>query len=87
MLDLLSNNILQFYKPNYIKFPSLDLARATINKGGTTAAILNAANEVSVDAFLNKRTSLKSMKKYGLARCQKLGRFQVERHFDMHQLH
>ncbi|MFC3194335.1 1-deoxy-D-xylulose-5-phosphate reductoisomerase [Marinicella sediminis] len=52
-LDLLSVGQLQFTAADDHKFPCLDLARQAIRHGGTAAAILNAANEVTVKAFLN----------------------------------
>jgi 1-deoxy-D-xylulose-5-phosphate reductoisomerase len=39
------------------RFPALDLARGAGEAGGTLAAVLNAANEVAVDAFVNRRIS------------------------------
>jgi 1-deoxy-D-xylulose-5-phosphate reductoisomerase len=37
------------------RFPSLDLAYAALRTGGTAPAVLNAANEVAVGAFLDRR--------------------------------
>jgi len=55
LIDLLSSNDLQFYPPNYEKFPCLKLAKEAVETGGAAAAILNYANEVTVDAFLNNK--------------------------------
>ncbi len=55
LIDLLTSHDLQFFPPDYVKFPCLQLAKDAIKTGGTAAAILNAANEVSVDAFLSER--------------------------------
>ncbi len=55
MIDLLQANNLQFFPPDFEKFPCLKLAQQAIQTGGTAAAILNTANEVTVDAFLNNR--------------------------------
>jgi len=44
---------LEFHTPDYKKFPALELAFAAIKKGGVLPAVLNAANEVAVDAFLD----------------------------------
>ena len=44
---------LQFMKPAYASFPALQLAFAAIQKGGVCPAVLNAANEVAVEAFLS----------------------------------
>ena len=45
-----------FAQPDLEKFPCLALAFEACRKGGTLPAVLNAANEVAVDAFLNYRT-------------------------------
>ncbi len=57
MLDLLQRQDLQFFAPDYQKFPCLALAKQSIKAGGTSMAVLNAANEISVEAFLNKQIS------------------------------
>ena len=44
-----------FKKPEMDRFPCLRLAREAIKQGGTSSAILNAANEVAVNEFLNKK--------------------------------
>ena len=46
---------LDFEPPDYDRFPSLVLARAAARSGGTAPAVLNAANEVAVQAFLDGR--------------------------------
>ena len=46
---------LDFEQPDYDRFPCLRLARDAVNAGGTAPAILNAANEVAVAAFLEQR--------------------------------
>ncbi len=51
-LDLLRLGALRFEAPDRGKFPCLGLAEAAARSGGTAAAILNAANEVAVAAFL-----------------------------------
>ena len=43
---------LTFRKPDHNKFPALKLAKESIKEGGTSFAILNAANEECVEAFL-----------------------------------
>lgn len=53
-LDLCQHQ-LQFYAPDESRFPCLALARQTMQTGGTAPAILNAANEVAVAAFLDKK--------------------------------
>jgi 1-deoxy-D-xylulose-5-phosphate reductoisomerase len=48
---------LEFEEPRYDAFPALDLAREAGEKGGVMPAILNAANEEAVQAFLDERIS------------------------------
>lgn len=43
---------LSFRQPDFQKFPSLNLARQCIEEGGNSPIVINAVNEVSVDAFL-----------------------------------
>ena len=55
ILDLTELNGLHFYKPDYEKFKSINLAKDALREGGTAPCAMNAANEVAVDAFLNGR--------------------------------
>jgi 1-deoxy-D-xylulose-5-phosphate reductoisomerase len=55
VLDLALVGTLTFEKPDLTVFPCLSLALAALNAGGSTSAVLNAANEVAVDAFLERR--------------------------------
>jgi len=55
-LDLVSIGNMQFEAPDTTgHYPCLELASAAWRSGGTAPAILNAANEVAVQAFLDKR--------------------------------
>jgi len=54
-LDLAKIGQLTFEAPDPVKFPALRFAREAMKKGGTAPAILNAANEVAVQAFLDKK--------------------------------
>ncbi len=54
-LDFFRVGNLQFEAPDPERFPALRLAEAAARRGGTAPAILNAANEVAVDAFLAGR--------------------------------
>ncbi len=54
-LDLVGIGRLDFAAPDPVRFPALRLAREALDAGGARPAILNAANEVAVDAFLNRR--------------------------------
>jgi 1-deoxy-D-xylulose-5-phosphate reductoisomerase len=48
---------LTFEEPDQDKFPALGLARRAGEIGGTLPAVLNAANEVAVEAFCNRKIS------------------------------
>ena len=54
-LDFFSVQTLTFQEPDLSRFPCLDLAFNACKTGGTMPAVLNAANEVAVQAFLDKR--------------------------------
>ncbi|MBI5026958.1 MAG: 1-deoxy-D-xylulose-5-phosphate reductoisomerase [Nitrospirae bacterium] len=60
-LNLLKVRELTFEKPDNEKFPCLSLAYKALKVGGTMPSVLNAANEVAVEAFLNKKISLKEI--------------------------
>jgi 1-deoxy-D-xylulose-5-phosphate reductoisomerase len=51
-LDLATIGQLNFEPPDLERFPALGLARAALGRGGAVPAVLNAANEVAVAAFL-----------------------------------
>jgi len=54
-LDLAAIGALHFEKPDLERFPALALAIEAMKHGGGATAVLNAADEVAVDAFLKKR--------------------------------
>jgi 1-deoxy-D-xylulose-5-phosphate reductoisomerase len=54
-LDLAAVSRLEFAAPDLIRFPALRLAREVLQAGGGTPTILNAANEIAVEAFLQRR--------------------------------
>ena len=54
-LDLFVHQQLNFQQPDTIKFPALRLARHAMQAGGVAPAILNAANEIAVAAFLQQK--------------------------------
>ena len=53
-LDLIKTKKLDFEAPDLNKFPCLGLAYKALNMGHNAPTVLNAANEVAVDAFLNE---------------------------------
>ncbi|MCG4253392.1 1-deoxy-D-xylulose-5-phosphate reductoisomerase [Acetobacter senegalensis] len=54
-LDLAAYATLEFSAPDEQRFPALRLAREALRAGGAASAILSAANEVAVEAFLNEQ--------------------------------
>ena len=54
-LDLAMLARLDFAEPDLVRFPALGLARAALRAGGGTPTILNAANEIAVEAFMQRR--------------------------------
>ena len=74
-LDLARTGALHFAPPDPVRFPCLALARTAMALGGTAPAVLNAANEVAVEAFLAGGVSFP-----GIWRCieQVLGRHQTQ---------
>jgi 1-deoxy-D-xylulose-5-phosphate reductoisomerase len=55
--DLAKLGKLTFEAPDPERFPALDLARRAAELGGTMPAVLNAANEVAVEAFANRKVT------------------------------
>ncbi|MNL45141.1 1-deoxy-D-xylulose 5-phosphate reductoisomerase [compost metagenome] len=54
-LNLFDVGRLDFEAPDETRFPCLTLAKLAAKSGGTAPALLNAANEVAVQAFLSKK--------------------------------
>jgi 1-deoxy-D-xylulose-5-phosphate reductoisomerase len=54
-IDLVELGQLTFERPDEARFPALGVARAALKQGGMAPAVLNAANEIAVDAFLAGR--------------------------------
>jgi 1-deoxy-D-xylulose-5-phosphate reductoisomerase len=54
-LDFSKLSKLEFFPPRYEDFPALNLARRAGETGGTLPAVMNAANEVAVAAFLDRQ--------------------------------
>lgn len=60
-LDLTRMGALQFERPDFERFPCLALAFDALRAGGTAPALLNAANEVAVQAFLDLRIGFRQI--------------------------
>ncbi len=60
-LDLTGMAALQFHKPDFARFPCLALAFDALRAGGTAPALLNAANEIAVQAFLDREIGFRDI--------------------------
>lgn len=60
-LDLTKMGALTFVLPDLNRFPCLDLAFRALKEGGSSPAILNAANEVAVQGFLDQRIKFREI--------------------------
>jgi 1-deoxy-D-xylulose-5-phosphate reductoisomerase len=60
-LDFAKISKLEFFSPRYKDFPALNLARQAGESGGTLPAVMNAANEIAVAAFLDRRVTFPSI--------------------------
>ena len=73
-LDFTQMAKLEFQAPDFARFPCLKLAFAALAEGGTTPAILNAANEMAVQAFLDQKihfTDIVAVVQYALEQVNK----------------
>jgi 1-deoxy-D-xylulose-5-phosphate reductoisomerase len=60
-IDLARIGQLNFRSPDYLQFPCLKLAFDALHAGGSAAALMNAANEVAVEAFLNRQIGFRKI--------------------------
>lgn len=74
-LDLTSLSGLTFFKPDSERFPCLELAYRALGEGESMPAVMNAANEVAVEAFLAGRISYLQIARL------------IEKTMDAHQAH
>jgi len=63
MLDLIAMPNLEFNEPDMVRYPCLGLAKEAMQVGGTATTILNAANEIAVQAFLDKKLNFMGISK------------------------
>jgi 1-deoxy-D-xylulose-5-phosphate reductoisomerase len=77
-LDLAAVGRLDFSEPDLVRFPALRLAREALQAGGGTPTILNAANEVAVEAFLQKRIGFLAIAETVANILQRLGTRQAD---------
>jgi 1-deoxy-D-xylulose-5-phosphate reductoisomerase len=70
-LDLTEHGELNFLPVEKKRFPALALAYEALNEGGTMPAVLNAANEIAVDAFLSRRIGFREIHRIIMRTMQK----------------
>jgi 1-deoxy-D-xylulose-5-phosphate reductoisomerase len=63
-LNILEMGSLTFEKPDAARFPALELGRRAMQRGGVAPAMMNAANEIAVQYFLDDKTNF-----YGITDC------------------
>ena len=73
-LDLASIGTLTFDKPDFERFPALRVAMAALAAGGAMTAVLNAANEIAVEAFLAGRIGFNDIARSVEEACDEAGR-------------
>ena len=69
-LDLTALSKLEFFTPDTEKFPCVTLAYDALRRGGTMPAVLNAANEVAVAAFLDEKIAFGDIPRLIRAACE-----------------
>jgi 1-deoxy-D-xylulose-5-phosphate reductoisomerase len=77
-LDLAAVGRLEFEAPDLVRFPALRLAREVLQTGGGMPTILNAANEIAVEAFLQKRIGFLDISQMAERVLQKLGTLKAD---------
>lgn len=73
-LDLASIATLSFEKPDFGRFPALAVAMAALEQGGAMPTVLNAANEIAVEAFLLGRIGFMDIARIVEACCKAAAR-------------
>ncbi len=69
-LNLATCGTLEFYEPDTDRFPCITLAYQALRVGGTMPAVLNAANEIAVAAFLAERINFGQISRLIRAACE-----------------
>jgi 1-deoxy-D-xylulose-5-phosphate reductoisomerase len=85
-LDLAKAKTLEFYAPDFRRFPCLTLAREAASRGGSWPTVLNAADETAVHAFLNgeiRFTDIAKIIEKTLSKHKDSGRLTLEKVFEI----
>ena len=80
--SLAVHNTLTFEKPDKERFPGLTLAHQALEAGGNLACVINAANEVAVDAFLHDRITFPQIYTTIVDTCQRATRIENPEYTD-----
>ena len=73
-LDLAAIATLSFEKPDFGRFPALGVAMAALEQGGAMPTVLNAANEIAVEAFLSRKIGFMDIARIVEACCKAAAR-------------
>jgi 1-deoxy-D-xylulose-5-phosphate reductoisomerase len=69
-LDLAAIGTLTFERPDFARFPALRVAMDALKSGGGLPTVLNAANEIAVEAFLDRRIGFGDIARLVAAACE-----------------
>jgi 1-deoxy-D-xylulose-5-phosphate reductoisomerase len=69
-LDLAGIGTLTFERPDFARFPALKVAMDALKTGGGLPTVLNAANEIAVEAFLDRRIGFGDIARFVAAACE-----------------
>jgi 1-deoxy-D-xylulose-5-phosphate reductoisomerase len=69
-LDLAAIGTLTFERPDFERFPALRVAMDALASGGGLPTVLNAANEIAVEAFLERRIGFTDIARFVSAACE-----------------
>ena len=69
-LDLAAIGTLTFERPDFERFPALRVAMDALKSGGGLPTVLNAANEIAVEAFLERRIGFADIARFVSAACE-----------------
>jgi 1-deoxy-D-xylulose-5-phosphate reductoisomerase len=69
-LDLAAIGTLTFERPDFDRFPALKVAMDALKSGGGMPTVLNAANEIAVEAFLDRRIGFADIARFVAAACE-----------------
>ena len=81
-LDFISLGKMTFARPDTVAFPLLAMAKRAFFEGGACPAVLNAADEVAVEAFLNGKISFTDISKVVIGTYEMMGGARYAKNLD-----